>query len=66
MISGRQGKILKDDGCNTNIVSTDIVKCNWRYFKTMDPKLSIKHSNENSSEITNGLVVDATIQIDEH
>lgn len=66
MINGRQCKILKDDGCNTNIISTDFVKRDGKLFKIIETNISIEHSQENSSELTNGVVVAAIVQIVKH
>lgn len=66
IINGRQCKILKDDGCNTNIISTDFVKRNGKILKIINNKLSIEHSQENSSELISGVVVDAIVQIGRH
>lgn len=66
MIHGQQCKILKDDGYNTNIVSRDFIRRNEKYFKIINQKPSIEHSNEDSSEQITGVVVDAIVQIGKH
>lgn len=59
MITGQQCKSLKRDGCNTNIISKDFIAMNEKYSKTIDQSLSIKHSNEDSSEMITGVVAEA-------
>lgn len=61
-----QCKILKDDGCNTNIISADFIKKNRKYFTKINKALPIKNSYEHSSETTNMVVLDAVLQIWKH
>lgn len=66
MINGRQCTILKDDGCNTNIISTDFARRNKKYLNIIEHELEIEHSNENNTEKSPEIVVNATIQIGRH
>lgn len=66
MVNGRQCKILKDDGWNTNIISVDFVSRNKKLFKIMEKSLQIDHSNKGLSEVTPGIVLDAEVQIGKH
>lgn len=66
MINGRRCKILKADGCNTNIISGEFIRRKERYFNVIDRKRCIEHSSEDSSELTNGVAVDAEVRIARH
>lgn len=66
MVNGCTCEILKEDGFNMNIISTHSVKRNGNYFEIINQKICIEHSNDGSSERTNGIVVDAVVQIGKH
>lgn len=66
MINGRQCKILKHDGCNKNIISTDFVIRNRKYLKILDKNLQINHSSEGFTERTLGIVINVEVQIGKH
>lgn len=66
MINGRQCKIRKDGGCNTNIISTEFVNRNRNYMKIFNKKLQIDHSNDQITATTPGIVIDAEVQIGKH
>lgn len=65
LINGRQCKILKDDGCNTNVISSEFIKRN-KYFNLLNQKLNIEHSNEDAAETTSEIVLDGSVQIGKH
>lgn len=64
--NGLQIKILKDDGCNSDINLIHFVNHNKKYFETIQKNLKIDHSNERILEVTSELVVNAEIQIAKH
>lgn len=51
MIEGQQVSVLKDDGCNTNVISSSFVK---RYLHLLNLKKASFVINHSSKDITDG------------
>lgn len=45
MMAGQQVTVLKDDGCNTNVVSPSFVNRNLHFLKMKESSAEINHSN---------------------
>lgn len=58
--------ILRDDGCNTNVLSKTFVNKhrNFLNVRTVDPK--VNHTNKYVIESTDEMVVNAEIEIGKH
>lgn len=61
LIKGHQVRALKDDGCNTNIISVEFFERNRHLFKTEDATVHISHSEKNTVETASKIIRDATI-----
>lgn len=66
IVNDSQFKVLKDDGCNTNILSSEFVKRNRKLLNVSKTFLNIEHSDDNFSENASEVVLDVTIQIGKH
>lgn len=65
-IKGQQVTILKDDGCNTNVISKSFLNRYRNLFQTKKASFTINHSNKGSVEEANEILVDEEIQIGNH
>lgn len=65
-INGKNVRMLKDDGCNTNLVSKEFLKRNRRLFKVISTITSIQHSMQGSGERASEMILSGTIQIGSH
>lgn len=63
---GKQLAVLKDDGCNTNVISKSFVEAN-RHLLTLrhEPSL-ISHSDKDYTETSEEVVVDTEIELGTH
>ena len=66
LLEGISVTILKDDGCNTNIVSIEFFEANMHSFKWIPCKTKVNHSNKESNETATKLILGATLQIGDH
>lgn len=66
VMAGRQVVVLKDDGCNTNVISKSFVDANRHLLDVRLSPATINHSNKNSVEETNEIVIDAEVEIGSH
>lgn len=58
--------ILKDDGCNTNVISKRFVRENRKKLKFKEIRTMISHSKEGLDEISRECVFNATVRIGSH
>ena len=65
-INGRRATMLKDDGCNTNIVSKEFLMKSRSLFKIVKTDTSIHHSKKGSGERANEMILNGTIMIGSH
>ena len=65
-LNGKMVKILKDDGCNTNVISRDFVATNKDIFHTLDTKTTAAHSKKGSHEEATQVVVDGVLNMGSH
>lgn len=66
MIIGKEVTVLKDDGCNTNVLSYEFVKRFSSQLQIHKANVDISHSRIDSSETSPIIVVNATVQIGEY
>lgn len=66
MMEDKEVTVLKDDGCNTNILSTDFVRRNRHLLQITKRKTIIKYSDKNTTLLSNLVVINDIINIDKH
>jgi Aspartyl protease len=59
-------KILKDDGCNTNVVSKAFVKNHKALFQVVNKKMSVNHSCEGQTEEVAQVVLNGKLTLGNH
>ena len=59
-------RVLKDDGCNTNVVSKGFVKKFQHCLKVVDDNIMVQHSNKDSKERASQIVLNGTLKIGNH
>lgn len=65
-LAGISVKVLKDDGCNTNIISRQFATKHASAFNIQPTRVPIAHSKQTSSKIATKVVLDATVSIGKH
>ena len=66
MIAGKEVRVLKDDGCNTNVLSSSFVRRFSHLLDVRECEIIVAHSKKKSQEVSNKVVVNAAIQIGSH
>lgn len=56
-------RVFKDDGCNINAISKEFVNKNRIRFKIISKRTNIKHSKKSSSETSDSMASNGTLQI---
>lgn len=56
--------VLKDDGCNTNVVSSEFVKKHRDVFEIPRVKTAVSHYEKGSTKIASETVIDGTQKLD--
>jgi len=59
-------RVLKDDGCNTNVVSHEFFQKNKSCFKWKHCNVEVRHSEADSVEKSSQVVLGATVRIGKH
>jgi Retroviral aspartyl protease len=59
-------KILKDDGCNTNVISRTFVKKYKNLFHVVNKKMIVNHSCEGQSEEVTQVVLNGNLTLGNH
>lgn len=62
-LAGQQLTILKDDGCNTNVLSKTFVNKNRHLLNIQKEQSVISHSDKDYIETSSDIVVDAEVEI---
>ena len=62
----RKVSILKDDGCNTDVVSRDFAHRNAHLFDLMQCSIPVSHSKKDTSELATQVIVRRNLQIGTH
>ena len=65
-INSQNARMLKDDGCNTNLVSKEFLQRNRRLFKIIRTRTSTQHSMQGSGERASEMILSGKIQIGSH
>lgn len=63
-ICGKHVSILKDDGCNTNVISKDLVRLNKDLFEVRPVNTDVSHSNLDDVDRATGVLKDVEINIE--
>lgn len=56
-------RALKDDGCNTNVISRDFVEKNRHRLTIINQPVTINHSEKDEEETVNEVVINAEIKL---
>lgn len=59
-------KALKDNGCNTNVVSQQLVDRNWNSFRPLRRKCFVQYSRNVSAEASSMVILSGRLQISCH
>lgn len=65
-MEGRSVAVLKDDDCNTNVVSKEFVNHNPHLFDLRECNISVTHSKKDSTEHAHQLILNGTLCIGSH
>ena len=65
-LNGLDVQVLKDDGCNTNLVSKKFVEKNRNCFNIKKKKIPIHHSKKGSDEMACEYIANGTLMIGSH
>lgn len=66
MLARKQFIALKDDGCNTNVLSKDFVRHNRAILRVFRTDIKISHSRKTAEESSDEMVTDTELQIGAH
>lgn len=58
--------VLKDDGCNKNILSTRLLKQNQQHFNPVKIKCIVQHSKEDFTDTSNEVILNGTLKTVSH
>ncbi len=65
-LDGHKIRILKDDGCNTNVVPHEFSQANREKFNWEKCNVEVSHSMKDSIENDSSVLLAATLRIDKH
>lgn len=65
-MAGKQVTVLNGDGCNTNILSIDLVRLNWQLLKIRNKATTILHFDNITSQKSDMSVLNAAINLGSH
>ena len=65
-LGGKKVRVLKDDGCNTNVVSHEFFKKNRKFFKWKKCDAEVNHSKLGSVENASEVILGATLSFGKH
>lgn len=63
---GQKVTVLKDDGCNTNVVSKAFFRKNGHLFQTEEAKITITHSKRDSRETARQVILNGEVREGPH
>lgn len=59
-------RVLKDDGCNTNVISQRLYDLNRQCFRSKRKKVVVRHSRDGWTEVSSKIVLNGTLTIGAH
>ncbi len=62
-LDGKSVQVLKDDGCNTNVVSQEFFEKNRKYFNWKKCDVEVSHSQRGAVETSSEAILGATLTI---
>ena len=65
-LNGIPVRVLKDDGCNTNVISKEFFNFHADCFDVIEKRVEIYHSNRQNTEMATQIVVNARLSCGEH
>ena len=65
-LNGIRVKVLKDDGCNTNVVSHEFFEKNFDRFDSGKCDVEVAHSKKESTEHSSEMIIGATLKMGNH
>ena len=65
-LNGVSVRVLKDDGCNTNVISQRLLSRFRNRFQVMKSKTVVQHSRDGSREESSEVVINGTLRIESH
>ena len=65
-LHGKVAKVLKDDGCNTNVVSTQVLRNDRKLFKIAKVRSCANHSQKDTPEESVELIISGTLRLVTH
>lgn len=65
-LNGVSVRVLKDDGCNTNVISQRFLDHNRHRFEVIKSNIEVYHSRDGSKEDSTEVVLNGTIKIGSH
>lgn len=65
-LAGIQISALKDDGCITNVVSTDFVRQHGQFLELRKCSIPVSHSNKDTTKVATQLIMNGKIRICGH
>ncbi len=65
-LNGKRVRVLKDDGCNTNVVSREFLKNNSELFEVFQRHVELMHSEDNTVETASEVLLGAELRIGTH
>jgi len=65
-LNGKRVRVLKDDGCNTNVVSHDFFMNNRKLFSVVKKNVEVRHSKRETVEEASEIILGGTVRIGTH
>lgn len=65
-LNSKPVRVLKDDGCNTNVVSRSLLERHRDSLQVVKGSTVLSHSKKGSTETTNQMIVDAELRLGNH
>ena len=65
-LNGVSARVLKDDGCSTNVISRRFFGLHRRRFHVRKASVVVNHSKDKSSETSSHVVLNGTLKIGSH
>ena len=62
-LNGESARILKEDGCNTNVVSRDFYAAHSDLFEVRESPIVVSHSKKGTTEQSSLVIMKATVEM---